>query len=142
MLLRNVNPRMGLLNGTMLQVLKTKKNYIIAKIITGKNRGYVAAIPRIDMMPSDTLLPFILKRRQFPVIVSYAMTIHKSQGQSFDKVGVFLPESVFSHGQLYVAVSRVRSPENLSIFLSEGSKGITKNIVYPELLQGLRRKIQ
>ncbi|ELA46429.2 hypothetical protein VCUG_02107, partial [Vavraia culicis subsp. floridensis] len=106
MLLRNLNPANGLLNGTRLVVDELHTNFIIATIVTGSRRGSRAVIPRIDMAPSETQLPFILKRRQFPVLLSFAMTIHKSQGQSFGKVGVYLHSPVFVHGQLY-ALSRV-----------------------------------
>uniref|UniRef100_A0A0L8GK54 ATP-dependent DNA helicase n=1 Tax=Octopus bimaculoides TaxID=37653 RepID=A0A0L8GK54_OCTBM len=51
-------------------------------------------------------LSFTLERNQFPVCLSYAMTINKSQGQTFNKGGLFLPEFVFNHGQLYVSFSR------------------------------------
>ncbi|KAJ3702053.1 hypothetical protein LUZ61_005758 [Rhynchospora tenuis] len=48
------------------------------------------------------------------------MTINKSQGQSLDRVGVYLSEPVFAHGQLYVALSRTTSPDGLSILLPNG----------------------
>ncbi|CAL1354850.1 unnamed protein product [Linum trigynum] len=73
------------------------------------------------------------ERRQFPVRVCYAMTINKIQGQSLDIMGVYLPKPVFSHGQLYVAVSRVRSAGDWHILIDndgEVPQSYTRNIVY------------
>lgn len=58
---------------------------------------------------SQSPQPFKLVRRKFPIIISFAMTINKSQDQSLDNVGLYLPKDIFSHGQLYVAMSRVKS---------------------------------
>lgn len=85
-------------------------------------------IPRIELAPTDSVLPFTLRRRQFPVRLAYAMSINKSQGQTFGKVGIFLPKPVFSHGQLYVALSRVRCRNDVKIQLVSGrDQGIYPN---------------
>ena len=81
-------------------------------------------------------LPFQMKRVQFPVRLSFAMTINKSQGQTFDRVGILLPSPVFTHGQLYVAFSRVRNAQSVRIgmFADDNGRFVTKNIVYREVL--------
>ena len=56
----------------------------------------------------------------------------KAQGQSLRYVGIYLPKPVFSHGQLYVAVSREKSFAGLKVFTSNGR--LTQNVVYREVL--------
>ncbi|TMX04709.1 hypothetical protein EJD97_005663 [Solanum chilense] len=60
------------------------------------------------MSPNDSKCPFKLNRRQLPVAPCFALTINKSQGQSLNHVGLYLPKQVFTHGQLCVALSRVK----------------------------------
>ena len=62
------------------------------------------------------------------------MTVNKSQGQSFNFVGVNLHIPVFTHGQLYVALSRVTDIRGLSLLLPEGGDATITNIIYPEVL--------
>ncbi|XP_043474034.1 uncharacterized protein LOC122506104 [Leptopilina heterotoma] len=143
MLLRNMNLVQGLCNGTRLVVRSLLKNVISAEIITGKSKGEIVFIPRIDLSPSQDAFPFKMVRRQFPIRLAYAMTINKSQGQSFDKVGIYLPISAFGHGQIYVGCSRVKSKEHLKIYVTDSAifknlefpqKIYIKNIVYQEIL--------
>ena len=66
-------------------------------------------------------MPFVVKRKQFPVRLCFAMTINKAQGQTIEKLGLYLPTPVFTHGQLYVAVSRVKKKEDLKILILDPS---------------------
>jgi ATP-dependent exoDNAse (exonuclease V) alpha subunit len=78
-------------------------------------------------MYKSTNIPFSLFRIQLPLSLSYSMSIHKSQGQTMDKVALFLNQTVFAHGQLYVALSRVRRLEDLKIYIIDDEKqGLTK----------------
>ncbi|XP_023905994.1 uncharacterized protein LOC112017774 [Quercus suber] len=80
MLLQNLNQGAGLCNGTRLLVTQLSKWVLEAQIISGSHIGDKVFIPRIVLSPSESKWPFVLKRRQFPVSVCFAMTINKSQG--------------------------------------------------------------
>ncbi|XP_039855293.1 ATP-dependent DNA helicase PIF1-like [Panicum virgatum] len=115
-LLRNINPANGLCNGTRLVVRGFAKNSINAEIVFGQYAGKRVFLPRIPLCPSDDeMFPFQFKRKQFPIRLSFAMTVNKAQGQTIPNVGVYLPEPVFSHGQLYVALSRATARSNIKI---------------------------
>ncbi|CAN0897214.1 ATP-dependent DNA helicase PIF1 [Linum grandiflorum] len=140
MLLRNLNPSAGLCNGTRILITHLGNNVIRGLIVGGTFDGSVAIIPRIVLDYTDTNWPFTLKRRQYPLRPCYAMTINKSQGQTLEHIGVYLPTPVFSHGQLYVALSRVRSACGIHIALEAASThppNTTRNIVYHEIFDDL-----
>lgn len=132
-LLRNLDPKRGLCNGTRLLIKELHPNVLDCEILSGDQARQRVYIPRIDCVSSERDLPFQLCRRQFPVNVAFAITINKSQGQTLDNVGVYLPTDPFTHGQLYVALSRVKNKNNIKVVT--GSKNYwVKNIVYKEVL--------
>jgi len=135
LLLRNLNQSIGLCNGTRFIVKRLGQRVIEVEIITWNNVGKRVFIPCIIMFPSGTDWPFVLCRRQFLVRVAFAITINKSQGQTFNNVGVYLPFPVYSHGQLYVVISWVTSSANIKIFSSQGPDKYMRNVVYKEVLE-------
>ncbi|XP_059289718.1 uncharacterized protein LOC132043247 isoform X6 [Lycium ferocissimum] len=140
MLLRNIDQSAGLCNGTRLIITRLGNRVIEAKVLSGKMAGDKVFIPRMTLTPSDARIPFKFQRRQFPVIVSFAMTINKSQGQSLCNVGLFLKKPVFTHGQLYVAFSRVTNRKGLKILCYDEDGKITNeatNVVYKEVFRNL-----
>jgi ATP-dependent DNA helicase PIF1 len=115
-LLRNINPTNRLCNGTRLVIRGFQRNTIDAEIVLGQHANKRVFLPRIPLCPSDDeMFPFQFKRKQFPIRLSFAMTVNKSQGQTIPNVGVYLPDPVFSHGQLYVAMSRTTARKNIRI---------------------------
>jgi len=133
-LIRNLSPREGLCNGTRMRVLGIRRTCLQVAILGGKFDGMIRLLPRIKLTTSEEDLPFILERTQFPVRLCFAMTVNKSQGQSLEQVGVDLRTPAFTHGQLYVALSRVTSLDGLTLLPSEQTPTLTDNVVYPQVL--------
>ncbi|XP_029640967.1 uncharacterized protein LOC115215804 [Octopus sinensis] len=100
MLLRNFDPANGHCNRRGYTVTELNSHVIEAVIATGPHTDKLLCIPRIPLMPSDNQFPFQLRRRQFPLKSAFPFTANKSQGQTLDRVGVFLPSRMFTRGQL------------------------------------------
>ncbi|XP_076060335.1 ATP-dependent DNA helicase Pif1-like [Oratosquilla oratoria] len=134
MVLRNICPP-KLCNGTRIMITNSKKHIIVGNILTGAYKDEQVMLPKVTL---DSTVFF--KRKQFPVRLCYAMTINKSQGQTFDTCGLLLDSSqCFAHGQLYVACSRVTSHDSLIIYTGYRKNGDSyerkpaRNCVYKEV---------
>jgi hypothetical protein len=139
-LLHNLDLHSGLCNGTHLAVRAVDKHILDAEIVNGTHVGDGVFIPRIPLSPSENLsLPFKFKRKQFPMYQSFTMTINKAQGQTLPTIGVYLPEPVLSHGQLYVALLRGVSRGSTWVLCKPNKEvdpkgSSTQNLVYTDNL--------
>ena len=118
-------------------LLRMTPKVLEVHLIGGDHDGDIAMIPHTISTPSgwNADFSFKLRRRQFPVRLAFAITINKAQGQSAKYVGLDLQTSVFSHGQLYVALSRATSSQRIRVLLPDNSlDSVTTNVVYPEVL--------
>ncbi|XP_057425917.1 uncharacterized protein LOC130719311 [Lotus japonicus] len=140
MLHRNLDHAAGLCNGTRIMVTDLTQYIIVATLLSGKKSGEKVYIARQSLTLSDPSIPFKFQRRQFPITLSFAMTIKKSQGQFLSHVGLYLPKPDVTHGQLYVALSRVKSRKCLKIMILDDEgfvSNMTKNVVYEEVFDNI-----
>lgn len=141
MLLQNLNPYVGLCNGTRLTCCEFKTHVISAKITADDFKNMHEFIPRIPLLSlPDEKLPVPFKRTQFPMRLCFAMIINKAQGQTLDFVGIYLRKPVFSHGQHYVALSRAKNSNSVELLSrpptpTNDEDHSTYNIVYNEIIQ-------
>src|SRR6266511_3795157 len=106
-LLQNLNLSESFCNRTRLICCNLQNKVIDAQIITESHIGKCVFILHITLIPFETNLSFILKQQQFLIRAAFFITINKSQGQILEQVGIYLSQSVFSHSQLYVTLSRI-----------------------------------
>jgi len=133
MLLRNMNVKEGLCNGSRFHILEIHRHNILCQLIPSgpgdhDEEPLIFLLPRITSSTPDKY-PFSFSRHQFPIRPSFAVTINKSQGSTYDRVGIDLTDPVFSHGQLYVALSRVKNWNSVHVLLKDGQFHTT-NVVW------------
>jgi ATP-dependent exoDNAse (exonuclease V) alpha subunit len=87
MIVKNINMKLGLCNGTRCIVRHIFDNFLDVEIISGNEThiGQRVFLPRMDLYTQGADLPFTLRRRQFPIKLAFCITINKAQGQTFKK---------------------------------------------------------
>ena len=137
MLLRNLDPKNGHCNGVKYVIQNMQDHVIQVMSISGSSPGSKLFIPRITLISTSGSLPFTMRRKQFPFKPAFAMTANKAQGQTLAKVGIYLGKDFFSHGQLYVALSRCGDPEGIKILKRQAKSSTGKavrNVLYRSVL--------
>ena len=131
MLRRNINTKAGLVNGAIGTVRNITPDHITVQF------DHMSVPYNVEKVVSRFMImkSFYVQRKQFPLILAYAITIHKSQGLSLDNAIIDLSDKVFSAGMAYVALSRLRSLSGLHL-LAFDPRSI---IVSPKCLQELNR---
>ncbi len=119
MLLINADFKSGLINGSCGYVTKLAKSYAVVKFDNGITKKISSCL--FELIENDTVKA---TRFQLPLKLAYAITIHKSQGMTFDEIVIDCASS-FSPGQVYVALSRVKSLKGLYI------TGFNPKKIYP-----------
>merc|ERR1712083_294509 len=89
-LLRNLDPKNGHVNGARYVIKGVTQRIIHGRLAVGPKKGNEILLPRITLDVKDQQLPFRFTRHQFPIKLAFAFTVHKSQGQSLSKVGIYL----------------------------------------------------
>ena len=153
-IMRNLSVADGITNNTRVQILQISTNRIRCQTL-GDNPISIV-LPRIRF---NFRLPygksFMMTRMQFPLRRAYCLSVHKSQGQTLNRVLIDARAGFFAHGQLYVGLSRVTHYMNIALcvtfeqlYKEYYGSGITAstsnhekvqliNVVYPEAIREL-----
>jgi ATP-dependent DNA helicase PIF1 len=136
MLLCNLNHSKGLANSSRMVLTRVHFRLLKGRLLSSEFYRQFCLIPRVKLDTDADHFPRF-SRKQFPVKIYYAMTIYKSQSQLLKRVSVDFRRPCFTHGQLYVALSRVTNISRLNVLLNNASNNCTDNVIYPEaLLEG------
>ena len=145
-LLRNMNIKAGHCNGTRYLIKNIGQYRLVLEKLDSKlgDKNSLLVLPRIPMEYGGGNFPFKLTRLQFPLKIAFTLTINRAQGQSASKCGLLLPKNVWTHGQIYVALSRCGNPNNIFVWAEQEQfedfnlpkhKMFIKNVVYKEIVE-------
>ena len=93
------------------------EHIIEAEIINGPGKGETVTIPRNTFIEPLKREGTTIRQKQFSIKIAYALTIDKAQGQSLERVGVYLISECFAHGQLYTDISGAKYLNAISFYI-------------------------
>jgi hypothetical protein len=137
MFMKNIDTGYRICNGTPAIVTACERDVVTVRRIEsdGTLGEYIDVVRKVFQRDIDFDSHKMIKFRrvQFPLRLAWVMTINKCQGQTLNKVGILLNSEIFSHGQLYVAFSRVRKSSDIYIYhpITTGDVDIITNVVNP-----------
>jgi ATP-dependent exoDNAse (exonuclease V) alpha subunit len=134
-IIRNLYVNKGVCNGTQMLILRIGDGFVLERIMSGRFNGQVLSIPKIKLFNKGSPRSGLsFYRYQFPFAPAYAMSVNKAQGQTLKRVGIMMKSDMFSHGQLYVALSRTSHVDNLMIAKTSPSTELV-NVVHKAIFE-------
>jgi len=139
--MRNLDVEHGVANGTRAVVTEIGSYSVVVRLL--RNRR-IFTVPRVSCVIEVNGKRAV--RRQFPLRLGYAITVHAAQGKTISRAVFDSRGQIFSHGQLYVALSRCKLSKDLLIVYETAGKQaelrelqsdgvLVRNIIYPALLK-------
>jgi hypothetical protein len=138
MCMQNLDVPNGICNGTTMIVERLESSIVWCRVNTKFGQRLQPIAPTNFTYKSNG---FKFTRTQLPLRVAFAATINRAQGGTYDHVAYHALYPVWAHGMLFTAVTRVTSPEGLTILcnpelrvssrLRDASYGTTRNVVHP-----------
>ena len=133
-LMRNLSVKNGLVKNKRVIIVAAHSRYIeVRPLDPGHRPDQTFCLPRITFDFQPRFASYTIQRKQFPLKLAYATTFNSSQGLTFDRVVLDARCDVFAHGQLYMAISRVRSHHDAIVYCPDDRPDVA-NVVFPSLL--------
>ena len=132
-IMRNLSVKKGLVKNKRVIIIAARARYIEVQLLDSGPTGSTHLIPRIFFDFRPPYVSYTIHRKQFPLRLAYATTFNSCQGLTFDKVVIDGRCDVFAHGQMYTALSRVRTRGDAWVYLPDARPDVG-NVVYKKLL--------